>query len=264
MSLVGDTLSSAREQGRAALIGFVPAWFPARGLDVDVMAAMVEGGVDIIEVGVPYSDPLMDGPTIQTAATRSLESGIRITDVLETVGCAAATGAPSLAMSYWNPIERFGPAEFAAELSAKGGAGVITPDLPPEEAGEWCATAHATGLDTVFLAAPSSTVERLVAVASVSTGFVYAASIMGVTGARAKVSTSARTLVARIRDVCSLPVCVGLGVSNGAQAAEVAEYADGVIVGSAFLNAIAESPPGKEPEVARALAIELAHGVRRG
>lgn len=265
MSRLAETFAAARADGRAVLIGYLPAWFPTPGDCVPVIAAMVESGVDVVEVGLPYSDPLMDGPAIQAAVTAALAAGIRIPDVLETVRGVAGTGAPTLVMSYWNPISRWGSGRFATALAASGGSGVITPDLPPEEAGDWCCQTDEASLDRIFLAAPSSTDERLARVAQVSSGFVYAASTMGVTGARASVSDTARVLVGRIREVTSLPVCVGLGVSTGEQAAQVAEYADGVIVGSAFVNAVTNAAnPAAGAAAVAALTAELAAGVRRG
>lgn len=265
VSRLAETFAAARADGRAVLIGYLPAWFPTPADCVPVIAAMVESGVDVVEIGLPYSDPLMDGPAIQAAVTDALAAGIRIPDVLDTVRGVVGTGAPTLVMSYWNPINHWGSGRFAAALAAAGGSGVITPDLPPEEAGDWCHQTDAASLDRIFLSAPSSTNERLARVAQVSSGFVYAASTMGVTGARSSVSDAARVLVGRIRSVTSLPVCVGLGVSTGEQAAQVAEYADGVIVGSAFVNAVtnAASPAAGASAVA-ALAAELAAGVRRG
>lgn len=263
MSSVREALIAARTEGRAALVAYLPAWFPARGEDVAVIRAMVEAGVDIVEVGLPYSDPLMDGPAIQAAVTDALGAGVRTGDVLDTVQ-GVADIAPTLVMSYWNPIERWGIERFAADLATAGGAGVITPDLPPEEAGPWRAACAATALETVFLAAPSSTDDRLVAISRASSGFVYAASTMGVTGARASVSAGTRTLVDRIRRVTSLPVCVGLGVSTREQAAQIAQYADGVIVGSAFINAVRSAPAGAAVAAAATLAAELAAGVRGG
>ncbi len=167
-------------------------------------------------------------------------------------------------MSYWNPIERIGVESFAGRLRDAGGVGVITPDLTPEEAGDWVAATGAAGLDRVFLVAPSSSDERIAAVAGITSGFVYAASLMGVTGARASVGSGARELVARVRALTDLPVAVGLGVSTGEQAAEVASYADGVIVGSAFIARILAAPDHPSAVVAvRELAAELAAGVRR-
>lgn len=239
MSALDAAFDAARADDRALLVGYLPAGF----VPSSTFVAMVEAGVDVVEVGLPYSDPLMDGPTIQVAVQRALEAGTHIRDVLKTVEAVAATGAPTLVMTYWNPVEHYGVDAFARDLASAGGVGVITPDLIPEEAGPWLDAARACALDPVFLVAPSSTDARLRVVAGTNRGFVYAASTMGVTGARVAVADTARDLVARVRTVTSLPVAVGLGVSNGAQAAEVAAYADGVIVGSAFVQAVLSATP---------------------
>jgi len=267
VSTLTQVLSAARAEGRAALIGYLPAGYPSAAGAVDAVAAMVGAGVDVVEVGLPYSDPLMDGPTIQQAVEASLRAGTTTDDVLDTVRAVAATGAPTLVMTYWNPIERYGPRRFADGLAAVGGAGVITPDLTPDEAAgpgtDWLAATDATGLDRVFLVAPSSTDDRLRYTAEHCRGFVYAASTMGVTGARASVGDAAARLVERTRSVTDLPVCVGLGVSTGAQAAQVASFADGVIVGSAFVRVLLDAPTPQAGEKALAvLAAELADGVR--
>jgi tryptophan synthase alpha chain len=267
VSTLAEVLSAARAEGRAALIGYLPAGYPSVAGAVDALAAMVGAGVDIVEVGLPYSDPLMDGPTIQQAVEASLRAGTTTDDVLDTVRAVAATGAPTLVMTYWNPIQRYGPQRFADGLAGAGGAGVITPDLTPDEAArpgtDWLTATDAAGLDRVFLVAPSSTDDRLRYTAEHCRGFVYAASTMGVTGARASVGEAAERLVERTRLVTDLPVCVGLGVSSGAQAAEVAAFADGVIVGSAFVRVLldAATPQAGEKALA-ALAAELADGVR--
>ena len=267
MSSLGQVLSAARSEGRAALIGYVPAGFPSAQGAVDAIAAMVGAGVDVVEVGLPYSDPLMDGPTIQQAVEVSLRGGTSTDDVLETVRSVAADGTPALIMSYWNPIARYGPTRFAAALAAAGGAGVITPDLTPDEAAgegtDWLAVTDAAGLNRVFLVAPSSTQARLRYTAEHCRGFVYAASTMGVTGARSSVGVAAEELVARTRAVTDLPVCVGLGVSTGDQAAQVASFADGVIVGSALVRVLLDAPtPAAGEKAIAALAAELADGVR--
>jgi len=265
VSSLEEAFAAARAQGRALLIGYLPAGFPARGGDVAVIEAMVANGVDAIEIGLPYSDPLMDGPTIQEAVQRSLDAGIHTDDVLATVAAVARTGAPTLVMSYWNPIERYGVERFAADLAAAGGVGVITPDLTPEEAGPWITASDSAGLDRVFLVAPSSTDARIATVVAASGGFVYAASTMGVTGARTSVGGAARSLVGRTRAHTALPVAVGVGVSTGAQAAEVAAYADGVIVGSAFVRAVLDAAtPAEGIAAVGLLAAELARGVRGG
>lgn len=264
MTTLEEAFARTRAEGRAALVAYLPAGYPSVRGGIDALVAMVDAGVDVVEVGLPYSDPLLDGPTIQAAVEAALATGTRTADVLATVEAVARTGAATVVMSYWNPVERYGVARFATELAAAGGAGVITPDLTPEEAGPWLAATSDAGVDPVFLVAPSSTDARIARVAEVSRGFVYAASTMGVTGARDQVSDRAESLVARVRAATSLPVCVGLGVSTAAQAAEVASYADGVIVGSAFVRRLLDAPSAAEGVAAvAALAAELAAGVRR-
>jgi tryptophan synthase alpha chain len=260
---LADAFARARREGRAALVGYLPAGFPTVDGSIAAMHAMIDGGIDVLEIGLPYSDPLMDGPTIQEAVDVALSRGARTVEVLHVVS-AVASAVPTLVMTYWNPVERYGTTRFATDLAAAGGVGAITPDLVPEEAGEWIAAAAATGLDPVFLVAPSSSDERIRGVGSVNRGFVYAASTMGVTGVRSAIGNRAVELVARVRPLTDLPVAVGLGVSTGEQAAEVAGYADGVIVGSAFVRALLDAPDADAGiEAVRALAAELADGVRR-
>jgi tryptophan synthase alpha chain len=262
VSGVGDVLSRTRAEGRAALVGYLPAGFPTVDESAELMRGMVEAGVDIVEVGLPYSDPVMDGPTIQLAAERALAGGTHTVDVLRVVEKVAEV-APTLVMTYWNPVERYGVGRFAADLTSVGGAGLITPDLIPDEAAEWITAADTHGLDKVFLVAPSSTRARLESTTAACRGFVYATSVMGVTGARDRTSAAAPNLVDRVREVTDLPVGVGLGVSSGAQAAAVAAYADAVIVGSAFVRRIldASDHAGALTAVGE-LAAELAAGVR--
>ncbi len=269
MSRLDEVLAAARAENRAALVGYLPAGYPSVQGAADAMTAMVRGGVDIVEVGLPYSDPLMDGPTIQEAVEAALVAGTTTDDVVTTVRQVAATGAPTLVMSYWNPVERYGALRFAEALADAGCAGVITPDLLPDEAGaepsDWLGATDATGLARVFLVAPSSTDERLARTAEHCRGFVYAASTMGVTGTRTAVGGAAEVLVRRTRAVTDTPVCVGLGVSNGDQAAQVAAFADGVIVGSAFVRALLDAAtPEAGCTAVGELAAELADGVRRG
>lgn len=260
---LAEVFAQARAEERAALIGYLPAGFPTPQASVSLVAAMVAGGVDAIEIGLPYSDPLMDGPAIQQAVDLALRGGTTTDVVLDVVAEVSNAGATALVMSYWNPIERYGVERFAARLAAAGGVGVITPDLTPEEAGDWIAATDAHDLDRVFLVAPSSTDERIGIVAGVSSGFVYAASTMGVTGVRGAVPSGAAPLVARTRRRTNLPVAVGIGVSDAAQAREVAQYADGVIVGSAFVRRVLDAADLNEArsDVGR-LASELSSGVR--
>ena len=221
---------------------------------------MVEAGCDVIEIGLPYSDPVMDGPTIQAAAQQALDGGIRTADVLRVVEAVAATGVPTLVMTYWNPIERYGVERWAADLASAGGAGMITPDITPDYGAEWIAAADEHDLDKVFLVAPSSTDERIAMTTASSRGFVYAAAVMGVTGARDATSDLAGPLVAPRPRHGDMPIGVGLGVSNGDQAAEIAAYADGVIVGSAFVRAMLDHPGDEAAglEALRALTEDLA------
>lgn len=261
MSLLAERIAKARAEGRAALIAYLPVGYPDIETSIQAMVAAVEGGADALEVGVPYSDPGMEGPVIQEAMDVAVRAGVGLRDVLPAVRAVAAAGGVPVVMSYWNPVERYGVDSFADDLAEAGGAGAITPDLIPDEAGPWLAATDRTGLDRVFLVAPSSTDARLAATVAASRGFVYAASTMGVTGTRATVSTTAGELVARTRRVAGdLPICVGLGVSNGDQAAEVAGFADGVIVGSAYVRQMLD---GRGAEGVRALSAELADGIRR-
>jgi tryptophan synthase alpha chain len=263
---VATAFAKARAEGRAALVGYLPAGFPTVEGSVAAIRTIAESGCDVIEIGLPYSDPVMDGPTIQAAAQQALEGGVRIRDVLRVVEAVAETGVPTLVMTYWNPVERYGVDRFAADLASAGGAGLITPDLTPDEAQPWLDASAEHDLDRVFLVAPSSTDERIRYTVGHCRGFVYATAVMGVTGARTATSDLAGPLVARTRAVTDLPVGVGLGVSDGDQAAEVASYADGVIVGSAFVRKVLDAGGDESRALAdlRLLTEDLADGVRRG
>lgn len=265
MTSTSAAFDKARSEDRAALIGYLPAGFPSVEGSIRALHTMVEAGCDAIEIGLPYSDPVMDGPTIQTAAQQALDGGVRTRDVLDVVRSVAATGVPTLVMTYWNPVERYGVERWAADLAEAGGAGLITPDITPDHGSAWIAAADAHDLDKVFLVAPSSTDERIALTAAASRGFVYAAAVMGVTGARESTSDLAGPLVGRVRAAGDVPVAVGIGVSTGDQAAEVARYADGVIVGSAFVRALLDHPDDEAAglEALRALTADLAEGVRR-
>ena len=260
----GAVIDHARASDRAALVGYLPAGFPSYDAGVALLRAMVDAGVDVVEVGLPYSDPVIDGPTIQAAADMALRGGTRTTDVLRTVEAVAGTGAAVVVMTYWNPILRYGVDAFARDLAAAGGSGLITPDLIPDEADDWMAASDAHDLERIFLVAPSSSPARIERTVAACRGWVYAASTMGVTGAREQTSSAAPALVERVRAATSLPVCVGLGVSNGDQAAEVASYADGVAVGSAFVRCVLDAADESEATKAiAALTADLAAGVRR-
>jgi tryptophan synthase alpha chain len=262
---VGQVLQRCRDEGRAALVGYLPVGFPSVEGSIEAMVALVESGVDIVEVGVPYSDPLMDGPVIAYAADQALKRGARVRDLFTAARAVRAAGAPPLGMTYWNLVLHYGPSAFARDLAAAGGAGMITPDLIPDEAGSWIEATDEYDLDRIFLIAPSSTDQRIAAVTAECRGFVYAVSHMGVTGARESMGEAAEVIVRRTKAVTDKPVCVGLGVSNGDQAAEVGAYADGVIVGSALVRCLTEAADEAAGlKSLRALVEELAAGVRRG
>ena len=243
LQLLAGTLARAKQENRAALITGTTAGFPTVNEGIAVIKAMLTNGADIVEVGLPHSDPLLDGPVIQAADDIALRGGVRIADVIRTVGAAyRATGKPILVMSYWNPIAKYGAERFSSELADAGGAGCIVPDLPVQESAQWRESAARHSLATIFVAAPSTTDERLRELTAAGSGFIYAASLMGVTGVRERVNTAASSLVQRLRATSRLPVCVGIGISDAAQAALVAGFADGVIVASAFVKAILDAP----------------------
>lgn len=263
--LLSDTLARAARENRAALIGYLPAGFPTVDGGIAAIKAVLDSGADVMEIGLPHSDPVIDGPVIQAADDIALRGGVRIKDVLRTVREAfEATGKPVLVMSYWNPIQRYGIERFTTELAAAGGAGAILPDLPVQESAVWREHAERQGLATVFVVAPSSRNDRLAEITAAGSGFVYASALMGVTGTRQSVGTAANTLVRRTKATTELPVCVGIGISTPAQAADVATFADGVIVGTALVKALLDAADlDTGITAARELTAALAEGVRR-
>lgn len=259
MRTVGPVIRRRNEEARGALVGYLPVGFPTLDESVEAAVALVEHGVDVLELGLPYSDPVMDGPVIQAATLQALQNGFRLADGFEAVRrITERTDAPVLIMTYWNPVLQYGVDRFADDLAAAGGAGLITPDLIPDEAADWIAASERTGLDRVFLAAPTSSDARIAQAVEQSRGFVYAVSTMGITGARSDVDQAARTLVSRLADAGSPASCVGLGISTAAQVTEVLEYADGAIVGSALVKALADGGV----DAAGRLAAELARGTQ--
>ena len=250
--------AATRAEGRAALVGYLPAGYPTVDDSARLLSALVESGADLVEVGLPYSDPVLDGPTIQAAAQTALRAGTRISDVLSVVERVASAGGRAVVMTYYNPVLRYGVDAFARDLASAGGLGLITPDLVPDEAREWLDASDRHGLDRIFLVAPSSTEQRIASTAAATSGFLYAASVMGVTGARDSIGSAAAELVGRCRPHTRLPIGLGLGVRSGEQAAAVAGFADAVIVGSALVTAA-----GQGETRLRELTEELAGGVRR-
>ncbi|WP_129787542.1 tryptophan synthase subunit alpha [Promicromonospora panici] len=267
----GDLIARLREEeNRPALVGYLPVGYPTVDRSIEALKTLVDHGVDIIELGIPYTDPVLDGPVIQAAAQGALDAGARVRDVFRVVRelTEYAPHVPVLVMTYWNPVLKYGPDAFAHDLAAAGGAGLITPDLIPDEGADWLAASEAHGMDRVFLVAPSSSVERLRLTVDASRGFVYATSLMGVTGERSQVGSRAEQLVADTRAAGATNVCVGLGVSTGAQATEVGRFADGVIVGSALVHPLLSDGPLADDEWAVRLTNlarvteDLAAGVR--
>jgi tryptophan synthase alpha chain len=241
VSRVADVIAARKAEGSGALIGYLPVGYPDLATSIEAAVALGENGVDAIELGLPYSDPVMDGVVIQKATQTALAGGFKLRHGFEAVAAITArVSTPVLVMTYWNPVVQFGVERFADELVAAGGAGLITPDLIPDEATEWLAESDRTDLDRVFLAAPSSTDARLRQAVERSRGFVYAVSTMGITGARTDVDSAARGLVSRLRAVGATSTCVGLGVSTPEQVREILEYADGAIVGSMLVKALAD------------------------
>ena len=257
-SRLSSVFDACRAEDRSALIGYLPTGFPDVATSVAALTALVESGCDIVEVGIAYSDPGMDGPTIAAATEAALRGGVRVRDALTAVEAISDAGGKAVVMSYWNPVLRWGVEAFARDLASAGGLGMITPDLIPDEADEWFRVSDDHKLDRIFLVAPSSTPERLAATVEASRGFVYAASTMGVTGARDAVSSAAPELVRRVKEVSDIPVGVGLGVRSREQAAQIGAYADGVIVGSALVSALADGIAA-----VRSLTEGLALGVRQ-
>ncbi len=267
LGISGKVVAKCVDEGRAALIAYLPVGYPTVEDSLDAFRALTDGvGVDLVEIGLPYSDPVLDGIVIQHATTKALQRGVRTRDAFRAATAVAERGCTPLVMTYWNLIEQYGPDEFARDFKAAGGAGVITPDLTPDEAELWTAATDAHGLDRIFLIAPSSTDDRIATTMAACRGWVYATSVMGVTGTRTTTSSAAPIIAERARTADpGLPIGIGLGVSNGDQAAEVAQYADAVIVGSALLRCLdsdGADMPGDLDRL-RTLVDELAAGVRR-
>lgn len=239
MSKTEELLHTLDQKGESALIGYFPAGYPTVSESVEACVAMCESGIDILELGVPYSDPVMDGLVIQVATEQALSNGFKLSmffDLLKQITSRVST--PVLVMSYWNPIMQYGVEKFARDLKAAGGAGLITPDLIPDEAADWIHFSDELELDRVFMATPSSSQARLDQVARLSRGFIYAVSTMGITGAREDLDAKARGVVSGVKSTkTQVPVCVGIGISTADQVSEVNSYADGAIVGSVFIKA---------------------------
>lgn len=260
---VDRALARAAEDGRAALIVYLTACYPDAATSRACVEAAVAAGADVVEIGLPFSDPIMDGPVIQAANQHVLDAGTSIADMLAMVAGLADLAAPRLVMTYVTVADTRGFERFAAECAAAGVSGVILPDLPVPEADRWRAAAAAEGLATVFLASSVSSDERLDAIAAASSGWVYAAGLLGVTGVHGVDDAPTRALVARLRERTTTPIAVGIGVRGPDDAARVAAYADGVIVGSALLRAIGDGDAAGAPARVGDLVARLRRGVER-
>lgn len=265
MTELTSALDRARDEGRAAFIAYLPLGFPTVADSLDAMRAVVAAGADVVEIGLPYSDPLLDGPVIQTAVSKALARGSHVRDVFAAVEAIREAGAAAVVMTSWNLILQYGVAKFAEDFAAAGGSGLITPDITPDEAGEWLAAADKFDLDPIFLIAPSTTPERLELTTQACRGFVYAASVMGVTGARESLGERAAGLVQRAKAVTDVPICVGIGVSNAEQAHEAAQFADGVIVGTALVRPLVDADAeGRSASDGISAMVEVAQGLAAG
>ncbi|QIG40729.1 tryptophan synthase subunit alpha [Microbacterium sp. 4R-513] len=254
-SRVAAAIDAAKAEGRGAFVGYLPLGFPDLETSIEAAVTLAENGADVLELGPPYSDPVMDGTIIQEATQAALAGGFRMRDTFTAVeAIASRVDVPVLVMTYWNPVVQYGVDRYADDLLAAGGAGLITPDITPDAAEDWIAASTRTGLDRVFLAAPTSTDERLEMIVRSTTGFVYTVSTMGITGERAQLDAAARTLVARLREHGAGHTCVGIGISNAEQVGGVLEYADGAIVGTALVRALRDGGLDGLAETARALA----------
>jgi tryptophan synthase alpha chain len=241
MSRIESTFKELKGKGQAALIPFIIAGDPNLEATEALVLKMAECGADIIELGLPFSDPLADGPVIQAASQRALQKGIRLRDLFRLTEKLQGEVPPLVLMTYFNPVFKFGLRDFAESCKQNGMEGVIIPDLPPEEAMPWVQEARACDLDTIFLAAPTSTPERVRLISSQSRGFIYYVSVTGVTGAREDLPHELESAVKRIKEYGKKPVAVGFGVSTPAQAKRIGSFADGVIVGSAIVKIIEEN-----------------------
>ncbi|KAM9865015.1 Tryptophan synthase alpha chain [Leucobacter aridicollis] len=254
-SRVEAAILTAKRERKGALIGYLPVAFPDLDTSVEAAIAMARSGVDVIEFGVPYSDPVMDGLVIQEATQTALKAGFRLPQLFEAISrVTAKVDAPVLVMTYWNPVVQYGVERFAQDLKAAGGAGLITPDITPDAAAEWIEVSERVGLDRVFLAAPTSTDERLRMISEQSTGFVYTVSTMGITGERSELDAAARVLTGRLRDAGDNLACVGIGISNAEQVASTLDYADGAIVGTVFVRALRDGGVDGLASVVREIA----------
>lgn len=263
MSRLGERFASLAQAGDGALVVFAVAGHPTVDGFVSSLEAIADAGADVIEIGVPFSDPLADGPVIQAASQQALRNQMTPTGVLDSVAAFRRTRqTPIVIMTCYNPVYQFGPWRFAEDCSMVGVDGIIVTDLPPEEAQEWLDVARGNALDTIFLLAPTSSPERIRQVADLATGFVYCVSRMGVTGARNDIPADLRSLVGRIRSQTSKPIAVGFGISRPEHVAQVCALADGAVVGSALVSLMDQADRGSVPQIVGSFVAELKAATR--
>lgn len=257
---IQNVFTQAKSERRAAFMPYHAMGYPSRSATLEIIKALAEEGADLFEIGIPHSDPLADGPVVQTATYTALTQGTTVADCLRMISELRAQGVtqPFCAMTYYNPIFSYGLARFVRDAVSAGVDGLLVPDLPPEEADEIEGLARQAGLATVYMLAPTSTAERIQLVARRATGFIYLVSVTGITGVRSELPPDLTAFVERVRKESDLPLAIGFGIGNGTQAAAVAQIAEGVIVGSALVKA-----GGQSVEAARTLGAELAAGARQ-
>ncbi len=245
MSRIAETFARLRAAGRTALMPYLMTGFPERDSALELAPALEAAGADLFELGVPFSDPLADGATVQRASERALANGVRLPFCIETVAALRARGvaAPLVMMGYFNPFLQYGLERFAADASAAGADGLIIPDLPPEEAAECHAACRAAGLDLIFFVAPTTPDERIVQIVGLASGFIYCVALTGVTGARRELWEGLPDFLDRVRRHTDLPLVVGFGISSAAHIRQVGAHAAGAIVASALIDAIELLPP---------------------
>lgn len=260
MSRIRATLAPHHLAGQPALICFLTVGYPALADTVPLAEAILRGGADLLELGIPFSDPLADGATIQRSSQVALRAGVTPDDAIACVRHLRTRGcqAPLLLMGYYNPILSYGPERFCDDLADAGGDGLIVPDLPPEEAGDVRRACHRRQMDLIFMLAPTSTDERIERVAREASGFIYCVSLAGVTGSRAQLSDSLPAFLQRVRQRTRLPLAVGFGISSRRQVEELAPLADGAVVGSALLDRLDSAPAGGNVEAVERFVRELA------
>jgi tryptophan synthase alpha chain len=263
-SRLAGAFARAKAENRTALVPFLTAGYPTLAESEELFVAIARGGADVIEIGVPFSDPLADGATIQRTSERAIANGVGMTDVLALVGRLRGRGVtvPIVLMGYYNPILRYGVDRFAADAAKAGADGFIVPDLPTEESDDLLAACRANGRDLIFLLAPTSTEARIASVAERASGFIYCVSLTGVTGGRSELP-DLRPYLGRVRSHTDLPLAIGFGISSPEHVRQVGAVGDGAIVGSALINAIDHAPEGEAVAAAEAFMRSLAAGTAR-